>query len=140
MLPAAILWGALRVGRASLPLSVLYLVCALPCSLLGIYSGTFFGHVLSGLLLVLAWRAVFDSPSAVRAGLHRNLDGEHHAAARHHGLRRLALLDLPVLDRFAVHAQFQELGRDVAFGTLADCVESAVAGISRHARISARSG
>lgn len=70
---AAILWGALRVGRASLPLSVLYLVCALPCSLLGIYSGTFFGHVLSGLLLVLAWRAVFDAPSAVRAGLHTGL-------------------------------------------------------------------
>jgi hypothetical protein len=65
----ALLWGALRRAEASPILSVLYIFAAVPCSMIGLYSGTFFGHVLGGILLVVAWKELFHGRRPLLAGL-----------------------------------------------------------------------
>lgn len=66
-----------QLALASIPrkTGTLFLIAAIPSSILGVYSSTFFGHVLGGLLLVLAWRAVFDRRQPFQGGLWIGLAG-----------------------------------------------------------------
>jgi hypothetical protein len=75
LLFVGLLWGALRRKEASPVLSVLYIFGAVPCSMIGLYAGTFFGHVLGGLLLVVAWKALFHDRRPLLAGLVLGLAG-----------------------------------------------------------------
>ena len=65
----ALLLKCLRERNASPILTVLYVLGAIPCSMIGVYAGTFFGHILAGLFLALAWRALFHREAFVSAGV-----------------------------------------------------------------------
>ncbi len=71
----ALLWQALGRAQASPTLSVLYVFAAVPASMIGLYAGTFFGHVLGGLLLLIGWKALFDDRRPFLAGLALALAG-----------------------------------------------------------------
>jgi hypothetical protein len=71
----ALLWQTLVRTGSSPTLSVLYVFAAVPASMIGLYAGTFFGHVLGGLLLLVGWKALFDDGRPVLAGLALGLAG-----------------------------------------------------------------
>ncbi|MBU6376412.1 MAG: hypothetical protein KGQ59_10480 [Bdellovibrionales bacterium] len=63
------LFSELIRRQVSAQLTVLYLIAAIPCSMIGVYSGAFFGHLLAGALLAIAWRAQFHCRRYRKSGL-----------------------------------------------------------------------